>query len=152
MCACSSTWLFKDSERNDHIHVCLSIYFKVTKTTILSVATLVSLTCNYQFGTHTQCKCSHQFSSRWYLCARKSPYALRPFSHKFSQRCMRNSSSVSLIDDGPLWSFQGRSSSYSSFHASLLQAFYGMMSLPAGNVSSSSTLQILRDLQMPAEM
>ena len=53
MCACSSTWLFKDSERNDHIHVCLSIYFKGTITTILSVATLVSLTCNYQFGTHT---------------------------------------------------------------------------------------------------
>ena len=27
-----------------------------------------------------------QFSSRWYLCARKSPYALHPVSQKFTQR------------------------------------------------------------------
>ena len=32
-----------------------------------------------------------------------------------------------LIDDGPLSSFQGRSSSASSFHASLLQAIDGVM-------------------------
>ena len=38
-------------------------------------------------------------------------------------------SNVRLIDDGPLSSFQGRSSSASSFHASLLQAIDGMMSL-----------------------
>ena len=62
------------------------------------------------------------FSSRWYLCARKSPYALHPVSQKFPQRCLWNGSSVRLIDDGPLSSFQGRSSSASSFHASLLQA------------------------------
>ena len=30
---------------------------------------------------------SVQFSSRWYLCARKSPYALHPVSQKFPQRC-----------------------------------------------------------------
>ena len=35
----------------------------------------------------------------------------------------------SFIDDGPLSSFQGRSSSASSFHASLLQAVDGVMSL-----------------------
>ena len=29
-----------------------------------------------------------QFSSRWYLCARKSPYALHPVSQKFPQRCL----------------------------------------------------------------
>ena len=48
-----------------------------------------------------------QFSSRWYLCARKSPYALHPFSQKFPQRWFWNSSNVRLIDDGPLSSFQG---------------------------------------------
>ena len=70
-----------------------------------------------------------QFSSRWYLCARKSPYALHPVSQKFPQRRIWNGSSVRLIDDGPLSSFQGRSSSASSFHASLLQAIDGVMSL-----------------------
>ena len=38
-------------------------------------------------------------------------------------------SSVRLTDDGPLSSFEGRSSSASSFHASLLQAISGVMSL-----------------------
>ena len=46
-----------------------------------------------------------QFSSRWYLCARKSPYALHPVSQTFPQRCPLNSSNVRLIDDGPLSSF-----------------------------------------------
>ena len=49
-----------------------------------------------------------QFSSRWYLCARKSPCALHPISLKFSQRFLWNRSNVRLIDDGPLSSFQGR--------------------------------------------
>ena len=57
------------------------------------------------------------------------PYALHPISQKFPQRCLRNGSKVRLIDDGPLSSFQGRSSSASSFHASLLQAINGVMSL-----------------------
>ena len=49
-----------------------------------------------------------QFSSRWHLCARKSPYyyALHPVSQKFPQRCISNGSNVRLIDDGPLSSFQ----------------------------------------------
>ena len=63
-----------------------------------------------------------QFRTRWYLCARKSPYALHLGSQTFPQRCLRNGSNVLLIDDGPLSSFQGRSSSISSFHAYLLQA------------------------------
>ena len=63
-----------------------------------------------------------QFSSRWYLGAWKSPYALlHPASEKFPQRCLWNSSSVGLIDDGPLSSFQGRLSSASCFSISLLQ-------------------------------
>ena len=57
------------------------------------------------------------------------PYALHPISQKFPQRCLRNGSKVRLIDDGPLSSFQGRSSSASSFNASLLQAINGVMPL-----------------------
>ena len=37
-----------------------------------------------------------QFSSRWYLCAQKSPYALHPVSQKFPHHCLSNSSSVHL--------------------------------------------------------
>ena len=39
---------------------------------------------------------SVQLSSKLYLCARKSPYALRPY------HCLWKSSSVCLIDDGSL--------------------------------------------------
>ena len=56
-----------------------------------------------------------QFSSRWYLGALKSPYALYPVSQKFPQCCLWNSSNVCLIDDGPLLSFQWRPSSTSEF-------------------------------------
>ena len=42
---------------------------------------------------------------------------------------LRSFPNVRLIDDGPLSSFQGRSSSASSFHASLLQAIDDAMSL-----------------------
>ena len=66
-----------------------------------------------------------QFTSRWYLRTGKSPYALHPVS----QRCLWNGSSISLTDDGPLSSFQGRLSSTSSFYSSLLQAIDGVMSL-----------------------
>ena len=76
----------------------------------------------------TWCYHSVQFSSRWYLRAWKSPYALHPVSQKFPQRCLWNGSNVRPTDDGPLWSFRGRSSS-ASFHASLLQAIDGAMSL-----------------------
>ena len=73
--------------------------------------------------------CSVQFSSRCYLCAWKGPYALHPVSQKFPQCPLQNGSSVHLIDNGLLSSFQGRSSSTSSFHASLLQTIDGVMSL-----------------------
>ena len=59
----------------------------------------------------------------------KRPYALRLFSQKFPQYCLWNDSNVRLVDDGLLSSFQGRSSSASSFHASLLQAISGVTSL-----------------------
>ena len=48
----------------------------------------------------------------------------------------------SLTDDGPFSSFQGKSSSASSFHASLLQEIDGVNVLgfvPADSVSSSPT-------------
>ena len=72
---------------------------------------------------------SVQFSSRWYLRAQKSPHVHHPISQKFAQRCLWNGSSVHLIDNGPLLSFQRRSPSASSFHPSLLQAIDGVMFL-----------------------
>ena len=65
------------------------------------------------------------FSLRWYLCAWKSQYALHPVSQNVPQRCLSNGSNSHLTDDGPLSSFQGRSSSASSF----LQAIDSVMSL-----------------------
>ena len=56
-----------------------------------------------------------RFSPRWCLQARKSKYALLPISKKLPQRCVRNSASVSLTDDGPFSSLRGRSSSISFF-------------------------------------
>ena len=91
---------------------------------------------------------SAQFSSRAYLYAPESPYAPHPVPHKFPQRCLWNGSNVRPTDDGPLSSFQGRSSSASSFNASLLQAIDGVMSLalcPAGRVSSFSALPSFRE-------
>ena len=112
------------------------------------------------FKTHNHCSCrppnvkdrlsvwsvdfkdrlSVQFK-RWYLCARKSPYALYPIAQKFQQRRLLSGSNVRLTDDGPLLSFQRRSSSASSFRASLLQAIDGVTSLALFPqvVSSSST-------------
>ena len=71
-----------------------------------------------------------QFSSRWYLCALNRPCALhQAVSQKFPQRCLWNGFNLRLIDDGPLSPFWERSSSASSFHASLLQAIDGVTSL-----------------------
>ena len=46
-------------------------------------------------------------------------------SQKFPQRCLWKGSNVRLTDDGPLSSFQGRSSNASSFHTSLLHILSG---------------------------
>ena len=45
------------------------------------------------------------------------------------QRCLWNGCSVGPIDDDPFSSFQGRRTSASSFHASLLEVIDGVMSL-----------------------
>ena len=50
------------------------------------------------------------------------------------------SSNVHLIDNGPFSSIQGMLLSATSFCASLLQAFNGVMSMALGSASSSSTL------------
>ena len=74
-------------------------------------------------------------------------YGLHPISQKFPQCCLWNGSNVRLTDDGPLSSFQGRSSSASSFHASPPDDRWCdvLGFVPAGSVSSFSTLQIFRD-------
>ena len=41
-----------------------------------------------------QARSISQFSSRWYLCARKSPYVLHPVSQKCLQRCLMVSVAV----------------------------------------------------------
>ena len=78
---------------------------------------------------HTAIEGSVQLSSRWDLCARKSPYGLHPDFQKFPQCCLWNGSNFCLTDGGPLLSFQGRSPSASSFHTFLLQAIDGVMSV-----------------------
>ena len=77
----------------------------------------------------TDAELALHFSSGWYLWARKSPYALHPVSEQFPQCRIWSGSNARPIDDGPLSSFQRRSSSGSSFHTSLLQAIDGVMSL-----------------------
>ena len=64
------------------------------------------------------------------ICALGKAHMCSAWSlRSFPQRRLWNGSNVRLIDDGPLSSFQGRSSSVSSFHASLLQAIGGVMPL-----------------------
>ena len=63
---------------------------------------------------------SVEFCSRWYLYARKSPFALHLVSHKllrlfFNFFFKQFSSDVGLTDDGPFSSFRERSSSISLF-------------------------------------
>ena len=67
----------------------------------------------------------------------KPIHATHPSLRSFPNVAFWNSSNVGLIDDGPLSSFQGRSASASSFHASLLQAVDGVMTIgfvPAGSL------------------
>ena len=87
---------------------------------------------------------SVQFSSSWYLCDRKSPCALHLVSQTFPKRCLWNGSNVRRIEDGPLSSFQGRSSSASSFNASPPSDRWCdvLGFVPADSVS---TLQVFRE-------
>ena len=91
---------------------------------------------------------SVQFSLRWYLCARESPYVFHPFSQEFPQCCLGNRSNVGLIDDGPFSSSQRRwwlsaSSFYTSPPGDQWCDFLGFV--PVGRGSISSTLQIFQD-------
>ena len=56
-----------------------------------------------------------------YVLRKAHDYVLHPVSQKFPQCRRWNGSSVHLVDTGPLLSFQGRLSSTSSFHPSLLR-------------------------------
>ena len=70
-------------------------------------------------------------------------YALHPVSQKLPQHRLWNSSSVRLIDDGPLSSFQGRLSSASSFYTSIGDWWCDVLGFVlVGSVSSFSTLKI----------
>ena len=86
---------------------------------------------------------SVQFRSKWYLRTRENSDALRPVSLKFPHCCLSNNSDVRLTR--PFSSFQERFSG-ASFYSCLLQKMYGVTDIscfvPAGSVSSFSTLQI----------
>ena len=71
----------------------------------------------------------HQFRSRWCLRALKCLYMRSTPSLRSFSNAVFETVPVSMGDDGPHLSFQGRSSSTSSFHASLLQATDGVMPL-----------------------
>ena len=69
---------------------------------------------------------------------KKNPYAFHPVSQKLPHFALRRKrkkrrkkkrSDIRPVDDGPLSSFQRRSSSAFSFHASLLQTIDGLMFL-----------------------
>ena len=87
-----------------------------------------------------------QFSSRWQLCARKSPCALRPVCKIFRRRCHWNGSNVRLTDDGSSASVQGRSSSAFAFHIPLFQAIDGVLSLA---LRSRQCLKLISTKDLP---
>ena len=45
---------------------------------------------------------TYQFSSRWYICAQKSPYTLHSISQRLPQCCLWNGSNICLIYNGPI--------------------------------------------------
>ena len=79
-----------------------------------------------------------------YALGKTHNYAFHPVSlRSFPKVAFEMGSNVRQTDDGPLSSFQGRSSSSSSFNGSLNASVFGFV--PAGSVSSFSTLQIFRE-------
>ena len=68
---------------------------------------------------------------KWYQCAKKKPIKVcaPPCLSDVSPTLPLKQSQCHLIDSGPLLFFQGRLSTSSSFHISLLQAVRGVMSL-----------------------
>ena len=88
---------------------------------------------------------SAQFSLTWYLRALKRLCALHPVSQGFSQRCLWNSPSVCLTDDGPPSPFKKYIVERFLFPP-LSPPWYRWSDVlgfvPAVSVSSSSTLQL----------
>ena len=67
------------------------------------------------------------FSSRWHRSARKTPYALRPVSHKSPQGCPRNSANICLVEHRSFSTLEGGMSAASFLHSSFLQAINAVM-------------------------
>ena len=96
---------------------------------------------------------SVQFRSRWYLCARKSPYTLNPvssrrFLRRFLNVALWDSFSVRLTDDDSFSSFQEDhrallSTPLSSTPGDRWCDVFGLV--PAVTFPSSSTLGIFRE-------
>ena len=88
---------------------------------------------------------SVQFRSKLHLRTRENSDALRPVSLKFPHCCLSNNSNVRLTAYGPFSSVEERFSG-ASFYSCLLQKLCGVTDIscfvPAGSVSSFSTLQI----------
>ena len=118
------------------------------------VVTLIVLSCTLI--------CSVQFKIVS-ICSEKlicpPPHPPTPISQNFPWPCLWNSVIVHLIDDGLLRSFQGRSSSASSFNASLLQVIDGVMSLAlcllvvswaSKNISDLLRSKLLERVALPA--
>jgi len=72
---------------------------------------------------------SVQFTSRWYYMRSEKSICAPPLLSEVSRKVAFETVPLFVWHDGPLSSFQGRSSSVSSFHASLLQAIKRVMSL-----------------------
>ena len=88
------------------------------------------------------------FRLRWYICTlRKIHTSSDPSVRSFPQCCPWNSSGVVLIDDGPLRSFERRSSSAFSFYASPPgdRSCNALSVVLAGGLSSLPTLPIVGD-------
>ena len=67
---------------------------------------------------------SVQFSSRWHLCARECPYALRPILQECIQRRPWDGTDACLVEDGPVPASHCQPSPTTFLYTSFLQAVY----------------------------
>ena len=113
------------------------------------------LSCRYRtrgVDIYTNIQSSVQFKMVSMRSKKPIIYALHPVYHKFPQRCFWNGCNVRLIDDGPLSSFHGRSSSASS---SVLSMINKIITDPAdiqANISSSVPSMINNIITDPVDV
>ena len=79
-----------------------------------------------------------RFTLRLYLCLRKAHMRSIPSVRISPNVAFEKVQMFVLTDDGPVSSFGGRSSSATSFHASLLRMIDGVMSLTPCNIVSQA--------------